>query len=209
MSVLSEIAHLQGRRDEVPNQLLAHKLANHKDTVGIREIADNLWHKDRNIQADCIKVLYEVGYLDPTLITAYADDFLKLLPSKNNRMVWGAMTALSTIAPLAADVLSKHVPQIQQAMQRGSVITVDRAVSVLAAIAASSEKQRKLLFPVLLKHLVDCRAKEVPQHAERALAAVNRANKHAFADVLTSRMTEFTPTQATRIRKLLRQIDTI
>lgn len=207
MSVLSEIAHLQGRRDEVPNQLLAHKLVDRKDTIGIREIADNLWHKDKNIQADCIKVLYEVGYLDPSLITAYVDDFLKLLSSKNNRMVWGAMTALATIAPLTADALSKHVPQIQQAMQRGSVIAVDHAVSVLAAIAASNETQRKLLFPVLLKHLADCRAKEVPQHAERTLVAVNRANKDAFADLLNSRMTEFTPTQAARIRKLLRQVD--
>ncbi len=45
-----------------------------------------------------MKVLYEIGYLTPELIADYADDFLKLLRSKNNRMVWGGMIALATIA---------------------------------------------------------------------------------------------------------------
>ena len=38
----------------------------------MREIAENLWNKDKNIQADCIKVLYEVGYIEPPLIAQYA-----------------------------------------------------------------------------------------------------------------------------------------
>jgi hypothetical protein len=61
MSTLDKLAHSLGRRDEVPNQELARELAAKKDKKGIREVAENLWHKDKNIQADCIKVLYEVG----------------------------------------------------------------------------------------------------------------------------------------------------
>lgn len=209
MSILNQMAHLQGRRDEVPNQLLARRLVDLNDKTGIQEVADNLWHADKNIQADCIKVLYEIGYLDPTLIADYVEEFLKLLSSKNNRMVWGAMTALAAIAALQADVLAKNIGQIQQAMRRGSVITVDHAISVLSAIAASSDKQRKAVFPLLLKHLADCRAKEVPQHAERTLVAVNRTNKAAFVDVLNSRLAEFTPSQAARIRKVLLQVEAI
>ena len=57
MSVLNRIAHFQKRRDEVPNQKLARELAEKKDREGIREIAENLWNKDKRIQADCIKVL--------------------------------------------------------------------------------------------------------------------------------------------------------
>ena len=82
MSALDQIAHAQGRRDEVPNQELARKLASRRDREGVREIAQNLWSKDKNIQADCIKVLYEVGYLDPALIAPYVDDFLKLIKCK-------------------------------------------------------------------------------------------------------------------------------
>src|SRR5512147_2818588 len=98
MSVLDKLAHSLGRRDEVPNQELARDLAARKDKAGIHEIAENLWNKDRNIQADCIKVLYEVGYMEPKLIADYAEDFAKLLRSKNNRLVWGGMTALAAVA---------------------------------------------------------------------------------------------------------------
>ena len=72
MSALERIAHFQNRRDEVPNQDLARDLASKKDRGGIREIAQNLWNKDKNIQADCIKVLYEIGYLNPALVAGYA-----------------------------------------------------------------------------------------------------------------------------------------
>ena len=87
MSVLNRIAHFQNRRDEVPNQELARELAEKKDREGIREIAENLGIGYR-IQADCIKVLYEIGYIDPSLIADFAEDYLKLLRNRNNRLVW-------------------------------------------------------------------------------------------------------------------------
>jgi len=82
MSVVNRLAHPQNRRDEVPNQELARDLAARKDKAGIREIAANLWNKDKDIQSDCIKVLYEVGSIEPKLIADYAEDFVKLLRSK-------------------------------------------------------------------------------------------------------------------------------
>ena len=113
MSVLNRIAHFQNRRDEVPNQELARDLAKKKDRKGIREIAENLWNNDRNVQADCLKVLYEVGYIDPGLVAAYAEDFIKLLKSKNNRLVWGGMIGLSTVAELKADVVLTHLDEVE------------------------------------------------------------------------------------------------
>ena len=74
MSPLDRIAHFQNRRDEVPNQTRAGDLASKKDRAGIREIAENLWNKDKGIQADCIKVLYEIGYIDPALVANYVED---------------------------------------------------------------------------------------------------------------------------------------
>ena len=88
MSVLDQIAFCQNRRDEVPNQELARKLASSEDLAGIREMAENLYNKNQNIRSDCLKVLYEIGYLKPELIAGYVDDFLNLLKDKNNRMVW-------------------------------------------------------------------------------------------------------------------------
>jgi hypothetical protein len=201
MSVLNKIAYLQQRRDEIPNQQLARELVETQDREGIQEIAANLWNKDANIQSDCIKVLYEIGYLAPQLIAAYANDFVRLLKSRNNRLVWGAMLALSTIAPVAADALYPHVPEIQKAMRGGSVIATDAGVLTLAAIAATGEERRRAIFPYLLDHLQTCRPKDVPQHAEKTLAAVDASNKDQFIQILEKRMDDMSGVQAKRVKK--------
>jgi len=59
MPVLSRIACLQNRRDEVPNQELARELAAAENTDGVKEIAENLFNRDKNIQGDCTNTLYE------------------------------------------------------------------------------------------------------------------------------------------------------
>ena len=78
----------------------------------------------------------------------YAEDFLKLLNSKNNRLVWGGMIALATVAELKADVVFAHLEEIKQAMQHGSVITVDNGVLALARAASRSDKFSKAIFPL-------------------------------------------------------------
>src|SRR5438874_1493183 len=105
MSILPRLAHSQNRRDEEPNVALAKELATARDPAGIREVAKNLWNDEAEIQSDCIKVLYEIGALEPELIAGYAGDFIKLLGSPNNRLMWGGMTALAAIATVSADKL--------------------------------------------------------------------------------------------------------
>jgi hypothetical protein len=204
MSALDRIAHLQNRRDEVPNQELARELAVQKDRADIREIAENLWNKDKNIQADCVKVLYEIGYIDSSLIAGFAEDFLKLLRSRNNRLVWGGMIALSTIAELRADFVHTHLKEILKAMSAGSVITVDNAIKTLA-LAASNDAYRPAIFPHLLEHLRTCRPKDVPQHAEKSLPAVGASNKDEFIAVLEIRMEDLSGAQVNRVKKVIRE----
>ena len=207
MSALNRIATYQNRRDEVPNQELARELAEKKDRTGIREIAQNLWSDNASVKSDCLKVLYEIGYLDPALIADYVDDFLKLLKSKNNRLVWGSMIALSTIAALKADEIYVHLPEIQSTMQSGSVITKDNGVKILAVVAAQKETYRKKIFPDLLQHLATCRPKDVPQHAEKIVVAVNAKNKDEFSAALQTRMVDLSASQATRVRKVIKEAD--
>lgn len=205
MSVINQLACSLGRRDEVPNQELARRLVETKNRVGVREVAENLWNKDRAIQADCIKVLYEVGYLEPELIASYALDFLKLLRSRNNRLVWGGMIALSTVGALAAAELFPHWTEIRKAMDGGSVITRDAGVLVLAGIASSSTQYNAAIFPYLLDHLRTCRPKDVPQHCEKVLPAVNAGNAAAFVAVLEKRMEDLQGAQLKRVEKMIRQ----
>jgi|SRR6185503_5228632 len=208
MSVIDKLAHSLGRRDEVPNQELARDLAEKKDQKGIREVAENLWNTDKNIQADCIKVLYEVGYIEPKLIADYAEDFVKLLKSKNNRLVWGGMTALAEVAKANPDAVFKHFDAIKKAKETGSVITVDNAISTLAYTAAN-DKYNKAIFPYLLKHLSSCRPKEVPQHSEKTLPAVNTSNKNEFIKVLEKRMEDLSGGGLSRVKKVIKQAQTL
>ena len=218
MSILNRIAHFQNRRDEVPNQELARDLAAQKDAAGIREIAESLWSNpqvDKNVRADCIKVLYEIGYIEPSLVAEYVEDFIKLLKSNNpstgsgqaNRLVWGGMIALGTVAQLKADVVYAHLAEIQRAMDAGSVITMDNGVLALARAASQGEQYNQAIFPYLLDHLKTCRPKDVAQHAEKTLPAVKAANKAEFISTLEKRMADLSGSGLARVKKVIKEAD--
>ncbi len=207
MSVLEKLASAKGRRDEVPNQELARTLASRKDRAAIKELAANLMNPNPAIQADCIKVLYEIGYLDPALISAYAEDFLGLLHSRNNRMVWGGMIALGTIASLQPDFVFHHRLEIQQAIESGSVITIDNGILALSRASARNPKYATELFPFLLTHLKSCRAKDLPQRSEKILVAVDASNCSDFAALITRRMKEQSGGGLARLKKVLKQAE--
>ncbi len=207
MAVLDKLASARGRRDEVPNQELAHALAAKKDRAGIRQLVANLANSSPGIQADCIKVLYEVGYLEPALISEYADDFLALLQSRNNRMVWGGMIAIGTIASLKADFIFAHRVELQDAIKSGSVITVDNGVLALSRAGARDPKYAKALLPFLIDHLRTCRSKDLPQRSEKIRVAVNEASRSEFAAVVTKRMHELSGTGLVRLKKVLKQVE--
>lgn len=206
MSVLNRIASFQHRRDEIPNVLLGRELAETENRAGLDEIAAHLRDPDANVASDCLKVLYEAGYLRPDLIAPYVEDFLALLTQRNNRLVWGAMIALGVIAPLQAERLFVERQKIIETMANGSVITVDNGIRVLAGIASAAEEYNRELFPFLLQHLRTCREKEIAQHAERISLAVNEANRAAFVEVLSARLPGLTASQAARVRKLIRGV---
>jgi hypothetical protein len=115
MSVLNRIAFCQGRRDEVPNQELAHDLATSRDAEGIREIAGNLWSTDRNVHSDCAKVLYEIGYISPELIADHVGDFLKLRTDSHEHEASGACRVLVKVI----DILGNDTSQVYDLEVRG------------------------------------------------------------------------------------------
>lgn len=207
MTALDRLACKMGRNDEAPNQELARELALSGDAAAISEIAAGLDSPDRAVQSDCIKVLYEIGYIRPEPICRYADTFLRLLASKNNRLVWGAMIVLSTIARLSSKEIAGKINTIYHAMDNGSVITIDNGIKVLAGVAAGCPEMSDGIVGYLLEHLRTCRAKEVPQHAESTLPAISRLYSDKFIAVLKSREEDMTPAQSARIRKLYKAID--
>src|SRR5689334_5461463 len=136
VTILNKLASALDRSDEVPNQILAKEIAASSDKVAVQELVDNLTHKNKDIQSDCIKVLYEIGAIKPELITGYVDTFVNLLGSRNNRLVWGGMTALGAVATVDTSAIGNHLDTIIRATDTGSVITQDWGIRVLATLAA-------------------------------------------------------------------------
>ncbi|KPB04516.1 hypothetical protein [Bacillus sp. CHD6a] len=207
MSVLHLLASQQDRNDEEPNIELAHMLANEENLEGIEEIVVNLSNKDKKISHDCIKVAYEIGQVKPALISKYAPIFLELLTSRHNRLVWGAMSALTTIAEVASDTIMENHKSVIRAMKNGSVITVDKGVLTLAKLAKVNKENCNVIFPFLLQHLENCRPKEIPQHAESTLIAVDDNNKEEFVAVLQKREKYLTAPQLKRVKKIYKTVE--
>jgi len=170
MSVVDLLASQLGRNDEEPNIELAHKLIHAENDAGIEEIIENLTCQDKKIQYDCMKVAYEIGQVKPELISKYVLTFIELLKSPNNRLVWGGMMALATIAEVASETIMAHLTILKSAMKVGSVITIDKGVLTLAKLAAVSKENNDVIFPILLHHLENCRPKEIPQHSESTVS---------------------------------------
>jgi hypothetical protein len=208
MSVLKKIAYFQNRRDEIPNQEAARELAQTRNKADIQEIAANLWNREPNIQSDCLKVLYELGYLAPELIAGYAEDFLKLLKQRNNRLVWGGMIALSTIAPLKAELLKDHLQEIIKTMEAGTVITNDAGIKILASVAANEDSGRVKILPYLLQRLESARAVDAPRYAEVIAPAVNSAYKEVFIRILKEWIASSSGGRLSRLKKVLKTVET-
>jgi len=206
MSVLDGIAFFQNRRDEVPNQQLAKELAQTENRAGIKEIAKNLQNKNKNVQSDCLKVLYEIGYLKPELITDYTADFLALLKSKNNRMVWGAMIALATVADKKPTDIYAKLGDVTAAMDKGTLITLVWGTKALAKVAAADTTYKQKIFPFLITQLKKCLPRDVPMHAESILPAIDAKNKEEFLSILEARKPEMTASQLARLRKVTKNL---
>nr|WP_295925554.1 hypothetical protein [uncultured Dyadobacter sp.] len=206
MSVTNRLASALNRRDEVPNQELAVEIAANDDHAAIGELVENLSNKSKDIQHDCIKVLYEIGSRKPALTAAYAEQFAALLDHKNNRMQWGAMTALNSIALEKPDIVYAAIPKLASVADKGSVITRDNFVSILIKLSGIPEYGSDTL-PLLNEQMLSCPSNQLPMYAENALTVMTGDYKSAFIDTLTSRLGDFDKeSKRKRVEKVLKKL---
>jgi hypothetical protein len=205
MTAIDFLATSLNRRDEVPNQELASEIIKSVKSDWVKELVDNLNNNDKNIQSDCIKVLYEIGQQGaPGLIAPYYKDFIETIQSKNNRLVWGAMYALDSIATINPEGIYKNLGLIMKVVDKGSVITIDCGVEILAKLAAI-EEYSETAFPLLYEQLKKCPPKQLPMYAEKSVIAVKPSNKELFTNLLLSRMEEMErDTQKVRLKKIIK-----
>jgi hypothetical protein len=147
----------------------------------VAEAVTRLADKNKKIQSGSIKLLYEIGYRSPEMIAGHAETFLRLLKSRNNRLVWGGMIALSTI-------------------------TRDRGTLALGLVAAADPAYREELVPRLLSLLKGCDPKEAAMFAEHLRPAIDESTSKAYRRALESRMDELSPPSRRRAERLFKKL---
>jgi hypothetical protein len=206
-SIISKLAISLGRRDEKPNQDLAHEIAASKNKKAVREIVDNLHNKDKNIQSDCIKVLDEIGVINASLIHPYTEELVDLLTHKNNRLQWGAMAALDEIAALHSKTIYSYLTRIISSAEKGSVITKDRCFRLLIKLSRQKEYKKEML-PIILEQLLRSAPNQFPMYAEEAADVIDKPHAKRFIDLLTARRQNAEKeSQRKRIEKVTKTIN--
>ena len=163
-------------------------------------------NKDKNIQSDCIKVVYEIGAREPALIAPYYREFGKLLDSKNNRLVWGAMIALDSITEKKPKQIRSLLGKLLVVADSGSVITRDHVVRILVKLGAMKQYEHECAA-LLIEQLMSCPNNQFPMYADMSLAVVTDNNRKAFETVITRRLEGLEKeSQRKRIAKVLKRI---
>ena len=207
MSVLDKLATALDRRDEVPNQELARRIVRDRNAAAVKELVENLNHQNKAIQSDCIKVLYEIGGSNPDLIARYYKVFAKQLDSKNNRVVWGAMMALDTIALKEPKGVYGMLARILEvADESGSVIARDHAVGILVKLGTLKLYKRDCLA-LLLEQLMSCPNNQFPMYVEMAFPVIDADNRKRFQQVMEKRLPKLErESQKKRVAKVLKKL---
>jgi len=202
MSVRGKLANALGRNDERPNVELAEALAAKPNAGAVSELVELLTSGTVAEQNDAIKVLYELGERKPEAIAGHVAAFLALLKSKNNRNVWGAMSAIDTVAAVRPKEVTAALKHILAAADKGSVLAKDKAMSTLAQLALAGEAKA---MPALLERLDMAAVNQLPMYAEMALPAVG-THKAKFQAILERRLPELPPAKQARVGKVLRKL---
>ncbi|HRH50984.1 MAG TPA: hypothetical protein PLP23_19695 [Panacibacter sp.] len=206
MTIIDQLATSLKRRDEIPNQELAKQIAKSNDKKAVKELIDNLRNKNKDIQNDCIKVIYEIGAVKPNLVADFSKELIELLDNKNNRLQWGAMIALDTITNEIPKTIYKALGKIIDVAGKGSVITNDHCVGILIKLCSRKEYAENA-FSLLNERLKISPTNQLPMYAENALPIINEKNKATFIKTLSSRLVDIEKdTKRIRVEKVIKKL---
>lgn len=204
--IADQLSSSRGQRGETANIALARKITAAKDHTSITELIRLLQTGNTPIQNDAVKVLYEIGAEAPQLISDYVGVFLAFLDNQNNRLQWGAMTALGSISRFKPEVIVEKLPEILAAAKKGSVITKDNAIGILVKLSAAAE-YRKTTVPSLMEILRTAAANQFAMYAELAASVLDGTDLVTLREILEKRIKNLPKaSQQKRIEKLIRKI---
>lgn len=186
MSVIEALSTSLKLKIQDPNIALAKEIVNSNNETGVLELINELGNK--KLASDCIKVLYEIGYLDPNLIQKYANVFLALLQHKDNRLQWGAMTALAQITKINPEYAITNLNEIINTSNAGSVITKDQAFTILIELAKNNLYYHKA-FGLIIDQLMVAPNNQFPKYVEQTYNIYKPEDKEVFIKTIELKIT--------------------
>ncbi len=203
MNVIDALSSSMRRRDQMPNIELAEKIVANSDDAAVAELVENLQNKKKPIRHDCVKVLYEIAERNSKMVSPFVNNFLDLLNSPDNRMVWGAMTAIDAIAGEKPNEVYARIDILEKVTDKGSVITRDHFVSIVAKLVASGKSN---LIGTFFNQLKKCPSNQLPMYTERHCSIIKKDKAAEFVVILSARLEELkTEAKRKRVEKVIRK----
>lgn len=206
VSILAQLASSLNRRDEQPNIDLAQRIVDENNSAAVAELVENLSNKSKDIRFDCIKTLYETGTRNPALIAEYANHFLNLLDSKENRLQWGGMTALSTIAQSKPAELFEALGKIIDTADKGTVVTRDHSMKIMAQLAQVGAYNEDVV-PLMIEQVLASPVNQLPMYVEFTAPVIRSGQEEEFIAAIQTRLAELDlEPKRKRLEKVLRDL---
>jgi hypothetical protein len=174
-----------------------------RSASGISEMINGVYNKNKSIASDCLAVLYHIGYLDPSLIVEYYTVFLSLLNSKINRMVWGAMIAISTISKSNPELVYNDINLIEKLISEGTLITQIWGVNTLVNLCMNDMYYEEIIVK-LLELLKICRNIDFAKRAQIINEVIQDIDKEYFINILLDRQSVLTRNSFKIIEKIVK-----
>lgn len=173
MSIVNQLSSQVEDKTEKSNIEVANKcLAN---PGLLKEIAEGLKSTDKKLAADCAEVFTKVAEEKPEIVIDYADDLKEALETKETKLRWEAVHALSLIAHLVPDKITPILPKLYNLVHEDkSMIVRDYCVDTIANYAKANDDSAKKAY----SYLKECLKEWGGKHANRALEGFKGVAKH-------------------------------
>ncbi len=192
MSISDKLAYSQGRKDQVPNKLLAQEITSAEDSERLIELIKFIESKPhRRLQMDAALTVAYVGDLLPKMLIPHVDFLIRKLKDPIDRVSWGSMIALSHVSPLVIDQMYENLPEILDAMDMGSIVGRDHGYQILVNLYVVDQYSSDMLF-ILLEQIRKAPSNQLGQYTERLLGVIKPEDKLELIAALEERRLDLT-----------------
>ncbi len=203
MDIARRLTAATRRKDFQPNVELAIELVDTWDEAAVQQVFELVENGSKRQAHDAIQVAFEIAQREPELIQPHLDTLIDLLRSRDNRLLWGALYALSGLVAIDAKRLYAHLDQILDGAARASVIGRDKTLVILVGLMRT-KRYTKRITPLLLAHVQAAAINQFPTYAEAAATCLPDNALPALVKLIKARrdLAEY-PAKQKRMQRLL------